>query len=609
MPHLRILGTKSILAGDDIRVPLIFAITFRIIEVVFSSVFLAQVVGNPLVEQLFDEVVDQCLDLILITEGDDLSNALKNVYNMTIGYGILSFSISIIGLAEYAVMFCLSERGTPADPRPRRWIGPLCSINLTLTFYVRVGTFIFGMILASVYTEYCTCHDELVDVYNSSNNNTRTDSVRFLKDSNDDANTIESLRSACWMYESSYQAVVLGLYICQAVDVVYGIAYNIILFCYHFPASYVMHASIAWNLCCRCCLGCLSCLTCCSMGGGEAVRSGELKHFASLSATFFDGGGILDVTPSDVLVGLYITRLIHFVEEYDMRKQIEENGRNSIENSTIEHEKVYDSSSKKDHSLMTGVVIEDNNNTIVRLINKMPAHYAEDEGSCSPDSNQPNVSKSETSYDNETINRNEGSQPNGILKGKKKKASSRASHIIRRHVSKQSSTGSKLVIPHTLVPVLHRKLSPENRDERYVIAEGARYISFAEAIYEWSIKDKTRVWEGTTYHKLHYETGDKAGHAIEVFSIPGINEDDIVYANYSTGVIATPFAVVLDHAWKSVVVTVRGSATLDDMMTDLTLSMTELSACGQQYGFDGTDRYAHTGILKSAQWIADDLLE
>mmetsp|Transcript_15461 Transcript_15461/g.38489 ORF Transcript_15461/g.38489 Transcript_15461/m.38489 type:complete len:875 (-) Transcript_15461:1699-4323(-) len=609
MPHLRILGTKSILAGDDIRVPLIFAITFRIIEVVFSSVFLAQVVGNPLVEQLFDEVVDQCLDLILITEGDDLSNALKNVYNMTIGYGILSFSISIIGLAEYAVMFCLSERGTPADPRPRRWIGPLCSINLTLTFYVRVGTFIFGMILASVYTEYCTCHDELVDVYNSSNNNTRTDSVRFLNDSNDDANAIESLRSACWMYESSYQAVVLGLYICQAVDVVYGIAYNIILFCYHFPASYVMHASIAWNVCCRCCLGCLSCLTCCSMGGGEALRSGELKHFASLSAAFFDGGGILDVTPSDVLVGLYITRLIHFVEEYDMRKQIEENGRNSIENSKIEDGKVYDSSSKKDHSLLTGVVIEDNNNTVVRLINKIPTRYAKDEGSCSPDSNQTNSSKSETGYDSENSNSKKRSQPQDILKGKKIKASSRASQIIRRHVSKQASTCSNLVMPRALIPVLHRKLSPENTDERYVIAEGARYISFAEAIYEWSIKDKTRVWEGTTYHKLHHETGDKAGHAINVFSIPGINEDDIVYANYNTGVVATPFAVVLDHAWKSVVVTIRGSATLDDMMTDLTLGMTELSACGQQYGFDGTDRYAHTGILKSAQWIAHDLLE
>ena len=82
-----------------------------------------------------------------------------------------------------------------------------------------------------------------------------------------------------------------------------------------------------------------------------------------------------------------------------------------------------------------------------------------------------------------------------------------------------------------------------------------------------------------------------------------------MYANYSTGVIATPFAVVVDHAWKSLVVIVRGSATLDDMMTDLTLGMTELSSCGTKYGFDGTGRYAHTGILKSAQWICDDLLE
>ena len=473
------------MAGDDIRVPLIFAITFRSIEVVFSCLFLAQVVGNPQVERLFDEVIDQCLDLILVADGEDLSNAVTNVYNLTIGYGILSLTISSIGLAEYVMMFCLSGKGTPSDPTPRRWIGPLCSINLTLTFYVRVATFIFGMVLASVYTEYCTCHDDLVDFYSSSSNEdttTGTDIGRFLNDSR-----IESLRSACWMYESWYKAFVLGLFICQAVDVVYGIAYNIILFCYNFPASYLMHASIAWNVCCRCCLGCLSCLTCCSIGGGEAVRSGELKHFASLSVTFFDGGGILDVTPSDVLVGLYITRLIHLVEEYDMRKQIDENrSSKSIEKSLREDQKEYDSSSKKDHSLMTGVVIEDNKNTVVRLISKLPTHYAEDtqdEHSHSPDLNQTNSSKSEATQGDENSNNNEGSQSQDILRGKKT-TTSRASQIIRRHVSKQSSTSSNIVVSQTLVPALHRKLSPENKDERNVIAEGTYtpYISVSRPV-------------------------------------------------------------------------------------------------------------------------------
>jgi hypothetical protein len=87
-----------------------------------------------------------------------------------------------------------------------------------------------------------------------------------------------------------------------------------------------------------------------------------------------------------------------------------------------------------------------------------------------------------------------------------------------------------------------------------------------------------------------------------------VKEEDIVYANYRAGVVATPYAVVLDHAWKSVVVTIRGSQSIDDWMSDLAFVPRELDKCSEKYGFDGKGKFAHKGILDSAIWIADDLL-
>jgi len=91
-------------------------------------------------------------------------------------------------------------------------------------------------------------------------------------------------------------------------------------------------------------------------------------------------------------------------------------------------------------------------------------------------------------------------------------------------------------------------------------------------------------------------------------SIPNVEEQDIVYANYEAGIKATPFAVVLDHAWQSVVVTIRGSQSIDDFLSDLALTPVELDKCSQKYSFDGAGKFAHMGMLGSAEWITDDLL-
>jgi hypothetical protein len=71
-----------------------------------------------------------------------------------------------------------------------------------------------------------------------------------------------------------------------------------------------------------------------------------------------------------------------------------------------------------------------------------------------------------------------------------------------------------------------------------------------------------------------------------------------------------------------VVITLRGTLSLEDCITDavahpecleeagqnsLSLDLSLDCVLGVKYGFDGVDKYAHSGMLKAASWVRDDL--
>lgn len=72
----------------------------------------------------------------------------------------------------------------------------------------------------------------------------------------------------------------------------------------------------------------------------------------------------------------------------------------------------------------------------------------------------------------------------------------------------------------------------------------------------------------------------------------------IVYAQYKQkGIDETPYAILVDKRRKRVVITIRGSASLEDMAVDLQLTPAT---------FKG-DQFCHKGVLARAQWIHDDI--
>lgn len=76
-----------------------------------------------------------------------------------------------------------------------------------------------------------------------------------------------------------------------------------------------------------------------------------------------------------------------------------------------------------------------------------------------------------------------------------------------------------------------------------------------------------------------------------------IRREDIYYANFNNRLYETPFYIIFDHETKSVVLSVRGSLSFDDALTDMLADLEMMSVEGV------TDAKAHKGILQAAKYI------
>lgn len=84
-------------------------------------------------------------------------------------------------------------------------------------------------------------------------------------------------------------------------------------------------------------------------------------------------------------------------------------------------------------------------------------------------------------------------------------------------------------------------------------------------------------------------------------------ECQVLYACYDNDTVAKPFAIFLNHQQRSVVVSIRGSMSLEDCITDAIADPVELNEAGLKWGFNGAGRYAHGGFLSAALHIRQEI--
>jgi hypothetical protein len=193
-------------------------------------------------------------------------------------------------------------------------------------------------------------------------------------------------------------------------------------------------------------------------------------------------------------------------------------------------------------------------------------------------------------------------------------------------------------------PEVREVLSRKNFDDRLTIAEGARFMRFAMGIYLFrryntqsrscevccAIGEKSKCFvdkakecankcrnktnemvPGHDYLDVRVGMGYRIGDILERRFLHQAGLDhtvEIKYVQFGEGVARTPYCISVDHAWKSIVVTIRGTEGFDDIVADLRMVPVSMAECGSRRGFNGAAYYCHAGMLACAEWIHEDLV-
>lgn len=153
-------------------------------------------------------------------------------------------------------------------------------------------------------------------------------------------------------------------------------------------------------------------------------------------------------------------------------------------------------------------------------------------------------------------------------------------------------------------------------EELPILDTCARYAKYALAIYTWILYlyDKPLSGPGKLFWRGLYcgerrvrEDNLLQSHKHALLLTAGVPEADLVYMQLESSFESNPFCVILDHAWTTVVIAIRGTFSLEDVITDTLVEPVSLEALGQECGFDGRNQYCHGGVLSCARNVYRDL--
>lgn len=122
---------------------------------------------------------------------------------------------------------------------------------------------------------------------------------------------------------------------------------------------------------------------------------------------------------------------------------------------------------------------------------------------------------------------------------------------------------------------------------------------------------QSEVYEDEPFEEcvLHRTAGDSIceWHKRALLLVAGIPDADLVYAQFNNRLSSVPYCILLDHERSLVVLSIRGSLSLEDVVTDTLVLPESLEDLGERYGFDGRGQYCHAGVLACFENVLRDL--
>lgn len=585
MPSLILFGRRTPVAGDDLRFFSLVSFVIRLLQLSLSISLLVLLLEHTHRKTKWNFVKkDECEDA-----GYSIAD---NGFEISLAYAAVSIYLSVVDMASDVPMYIVSGRGTPTDTESRNKLTPLCYFKLLFINVLKCIACSLGFISLFILEQYCDCFEQ------------EEGGARF-------PGSDHPQHKSCPNW-NAWLGLILTLVVTHAIDAGYAVLCLLYFTCKFMPSisSNVLHPETRWKAFCQCCCGISSILTCCLFGGAEAMV-GDFADFAVIMTEYFDDNGILDVTASDIIAGVLMVRRVQQEQLLESRRQLRTIRRTKRRTISSDHAARFplpseSSMSSQQHSRRSS----------------LPCRAA----------------NASTLYSGsvDILNGCPGDDGNNNSNSNKKNSSSSWSHSLSRSVSSDNeeedvAAEQEALGGASIVPMQREVLHPSHPREKYIIAEGARFMAIAQAMYTWISYLLEHPATGlcdlacrATYRSVcrlccqqqqqhSLEEGTVIGdyrcrqHSIALEIISGISPQDIVYAQFRQGIKPKPYAIVLDHEWKSIVIAIRGTLSLEDMLADITLRPVALETIGIECGFDGKGRYCHAGIFDSSEWIYRDL--
>uniref|UniRef100_A0A7S4R4T3 sn-1-specific diacylglycerol lipase n=1 Tax=Ditylum brightwellii TaxID=49249 RepID=A0A7S4R4T3_9STRA len=662
MPALHLFNRRTYLGGDDLQPSSLLTIFVRSL-------------------QLFGLILPLFIHIIVTSPNDKDCNGLNHPFPLLLFvYTVCSLSFCLLSAyMEWKVIKCASI-GTPTQPGPRlpaiqtllEWkLGCLTFINLLIVSFggVCIG---YGQSYYATYDGSCNNYTRYEAALNEGDHTGMISRVwlfaPILLFVSQSAELLISILGVIRLFskdkkssvEEQYDADVMipSQHANHPLLQIPHTASNSSLngsssitppspsFRYYHHQHYHQHhhhelVEEMWSTRCQFWCKCASFSTC-YFFGGRNIEHGDYGDISRVLADYFEHNGVLDLVPSDLMVGFGMLHRIQKQRILEARKSVLEeksvlergdginhgNGNNSrvvspdksngvdigggvVCNETLlgTTATITPTSPNRSSRLRSSVLSEDSTSMIMTV-----SRYSQDEESGTSNAED----SSHGCHDNALSFR--------MTRSPRRSGNNEDDNEVRYEASRRSI------------------LTKTNRFDLQTLEEGARYSRFALAIYTWVLYvymnpmtglcslgfTRCRRFGRRLMSSSSADTTDGtatatngptpsspvigdncfgAHHAglLSLLDVSTVSPSDVRYVQLESGFSETPYCIVIDHKWSSVVVSIRGTLSLEDCIVDVLVDPESLEELGREFGFDGEGQFCHAGVLDCTRWIYDDL--
>jgi sn1-specific diacylglycerol lipase len=563
MPAIHLFHRRTLLGGDDLHLPVIFTLILRFVQLLGLILPVWMHIGWEAHHH------GGLWNYIWFTHEEGCQYAHFMPLFLFI-YALTSTIMTALSLVWEVRLYHASALGCPTETQPRsQKVETLLEFKLLPLGILQILVLLLGVVVVCLARSYYNCHYETSTI---SSNHQQDDFWSFVTSTFDD-DIVQSSRATdqpplLWWIPFAF------LWITQAVEVLAVVLFWRQLFGRPPTTTQTeLHHELVeqmWTERCTSFCECLGMSTC-FLFGGRNMAQGDYGAVAMALTDYFEAGNaVLDLVPSDIVMGFFILQKIQRQRILKSREEV-----------LRETEQLMTGES----SLLQTSSVEDHSSSILA-----PPSSADH--------------KRQSFY---RVHHEEGQE------------------------TFYESTSRKV-------------LNLNKAMDRATLQEGARFARYQLAIYTWlmyvymnPVSGLPRLLrkkyqqhgcscccsspprEGEDDAELLMGNDVPSGvvigdnsckvHRTALLLQAGIDDEsvELIYAQLNSSFSEIPYCIIVDHAWKSVVLAIRGTFSLEDCVKDVLIHPESLEEVGDEFGFDGRDQYCHGGVLSCTRIVYRDL--